>query len=443
LRTARSKWGGLQQGIIGRPPLTRATETVGEDAKKQVTAMRCLTRLAAAATSVGAVVALTFSVRWSYADWLSTQPSLYNRLRAATLSPGDATVWLRLADLASVGGEDVRPTLTRAVQCSPSDSRIWIRLGLESEVYREYGKAERFLLRATELDHDIVPVWTLANFYFRRGDSAGFFPTARRILAFSRGDLNPVFRMAWAIAPDGSRMLTEGMPDGARPLTAYLNWLLSADLFDAADPVSVQLLSRFPREGSEALLSYCDRLIAAGRWGRAVRLWNDMDARELVATGPVRRHAILNSSFRPGSLNRGFDWRLASVPGIEANPDGASLWIRFSGRQRDRAEIASQPILIDRGVSYRLHSRLESSGIDVTSGLSWAILHPRDSTVVSRSADFSTANTNSEWTFAVDESGTDAGATALRLVLMYERAPAEPRGNGWVRVDSLSLERLP
>src|SRR5215469_15738074 len=188
--------------------------------------MNSFTRLAAAAMVLGAVLALTFSVRWSYADWLSTRPSLYDRRRAATMSPADATAWLRLADLASIGGEDARPILNRALLCSPWDTSIWIRLGLESEAYREYVEAERCLLRATQLDHDVIPLWTLTNFYFRRGDSARFFPAARRILAFSQSDLPPVFRMAWALTPDANRTLNEGMPNAPRPLIAYLNWLL-------------------------------------------------------------------------------------------------------------------------------------------------------------------------------------------------------------------------
>jgi hypothetical protein len=347
-----------------------------------------------------------------------------------------------LADLASAVDEDVRPILKRALLCSPSDANISVRLGLESEAYRDYGEAEHYLLRAIQLDHDLIPAWTLTNFYFRRSDPAHFFPAARGTLAFSEGDLTPIFRMAWALTPDANRMLTEGMPNAPRPLIAYLNWFLGADLLDAAYPVSKNLLSRFPREGREALLSYCDRLIATGRWERAAGLWNDMDARKLVATGPVRGHAILNASFRPGSLNRGFDWRLASVDGIEANPDSGSLWIRFSGRHPDRVEIASQTLLFDRGVSYRLHSRLESSGIDATLGLYWAILDPRGGSIVSRSMDLSATEGNSEWTFAVHESASAAGMAPLRLVLLYERAPAGPRGDGWVRIDSLSVEKL-
>src|SRR5215472_13065742 len=121
--------------------------------------MVSFTRLAAAPAILGAVLAVTFSARWSYADWLSTQPSLHDRRRAAALSPADATVWLRLADLASIGGEDARPILNRALLCSPSDSSIWVRLGLESEAYREYGEAERCLLRAAQLDRDFIPAW--------------------------------------------------------------------------------------------------------------------------------------------------------------------------------------------------------------------------------------------------------------------------------------------
>jgi hypothetical protein len=398
-------------------------------------------RLGAMATFAGAVLAFSFSARWSYADWLSTQPSFDDRRRAAVLSPADATVWLRLADLASIKGEDVRPLLSKALQGSPSDSGIWIRLGLESEAYREYGAAQRYLSRATEVDHDFTPVWTLANFYFRRHDPAHFLPAARRALALSQTDLTPVFRLAWALIPDRNRILTEGMPDAPRPLTAYLNWLVAADLLDAADPVSAHLLKRFPHEGRDALLNYCDQLIATGRRERAVGLWNAMDAGQLVAAGPVHGASILNSSFRPGSLNHGFDWSLTPVDGIEVNPDSQGLWIRFSGRQPDRFGIASQALMFDRGVSYRFHSRFKASGIGAAVGLYWAIWNPRDGRAISRSADLS-ANGDPEWTFIVGESAGDSGAAPLRLALMYERPPAGPRGDGWVRFDSLSLERL-
>ena len=404
--------------------------------------MISFTRLVAAPVSVIAVLAFTVSARWSYADWLSTQPSLDDRRYAVKLAPGDATVWLRLADLASVAGEDSRPILKRALLCSPSDAAIWIRLGIEFEAYREFGEAERYLVGATRLDHDLIPIWTLTNFYFRRGDAARFFPASREVLAFSRDDLTPVFRMAWALTPDANRMLTEGMPDAPRPLTAYLNWLVSADFLDAAEPVAVHLLSRFAREGSPALLTYCDRLIAAGRWERAAELWNEMDARELIAAGPVSARAILNSSFRLGSLNRGFDWRLTPVDGIKVNPESPSLWIRFSGRQADRGEIASQTLLLDKGVPYRLRSRFQFSGIDAALGLYWAIPDPRDGRGIRRSTDLSAANGNLEWRFTINESGSDAGMAPVRLVLLYERPPAGPRGNGWVRIDSLSLEEL-
>src|SRR5262245_59878943 len=151
--------------------------------------MTFVTRLAASATIGAGVLGLTFSALWSYADWLSTRPAIHDRRRAAVLAPANATVWLRLADLASIDGEDVRPILRRAVACSPADAGIWIRLGLESEAHRDYIEAEHCLLRATQLDRDFVAAWTLTNFYFRRGDPGSFFPAARRVLALSQSDL--------------------------------------------------------------------------------------------------------------------------------------------------------------------------------------------------------------------------------------------------------------
>jgi len=111
-------------------------------------------------------------------------------------------------------------------------------------------------------------------------------------------------------------------------------------------------------------------------------------------------------------------------------------------RPLGRVEIASQTLLFERGVSYRLHSRLESSGIDATLGLHWAFIDSRGNDTVSRSADLS-ADGNSEWTFAFDQSSSGTGRAPLRLVLLYERPLAGPRGDGWVRIDSLSLEKLP
>jgi hypothetical protein len=333
----------------------------------------------------------------------------------------------------------VRPLLRRAATCSPADAAIWIRLGLEAESSGDDSEAERCLLRAAELDHDVTSSWTLANFYFRRGDARHFFPQAQRTLARSQSDIRPVFRMAWQLAPDASRMLAEGMPEAAHPLGEYLDWMLTSGLLDPAEPVAERLLRRFPRQGTTVLLRYCDALIAAGRIAQAAALWNTMDARGLVS-GPVHEGRILNGAFRSAPLNTGFDWRLSPEGGVEVKHANPGLWIQFRGDQPESCELASQPLLLGPDTR-RVRYILQRSGITAGLGLHWAIFDARNAMVATQTEDFSEGDGKSTaWTFGPLESGANSGSNRLRLVLLYQRPPASSRPYGWVRIDSVSLE---
>jgi hypothetical protein len=388
----------------------------------------------------GGALAFSFAARWSCADWLSTQTNVGSRQRATRLVSSDARLWLRLADLVSVDGEDVRPLLKKALVCSPADASIWIRLSLESEAFRDYPEAERCLLRAAELDGDVIPAWSLANFYFRRGNKDGFFHAAKRVLVFSRGDLTPIFHMAWALIPDSGPLLQEGLLETSRPSIAYLNWLVSSDLLDAADAVARNVLNRFPHEGKIALLGYCDRLIATSRPRAAIALWSAMNTKGLLSTGPVHINKILNGTFGSASLNSGFDWHLASLDGIEVMPKDPGLWVEFGRSQRDRFEVASQILLLARGASHQLRYNIQRSGVEAGLGLRWAMADLRNGDTISQSSDFSTdADT---WVFSLPVRDAFPDADLFRLVLVYERPPASPLGNGWVRIDFVSLDSL-
>jgi Tfp pilus assembly protein PilF len=65
----------------------------------------------------------------------------------------------------------------------PRSSSAWIDTGLAAEEAGDYAGAERSLLEAARIDRQHLPAWSLANFYFRRGDPASFWPWARRAAA--------------------------------------------------------------------------------------------------------------------------------------------------------------------------------------------------------------------------------------------------------------------
>ena len=392
------------------------------------------------------IVALYWSTRFAFADWLSTSPIETTVVRATALAPQDTSAWLRLADVRSTRDEDDLTPLRRALETSPHDSHIWIQLGLDLEARQQYAEAQRCLTRAVELDRDFIPIWTLTNYYFRRGDETHFFPSARRTLAFSGGDLRPLFRMCWNITEDGPRILGEAIPDKDDVLSAYLEWL--GNQTDRADPVAKRLLDRFPQEGTPALLDYCDRLIAANRLDRAVEFWNQMSARGVVRTGPVRDDEIVDGAFHSPALNSGFGWRVGSPAGIDIALGGGSLNLSFSGSEGDHCNIANELALIQPGRTWRLNYHFVASGLEAGAGLHWLVSDARTgvpfmgplSQFSLEPRDFAMAKGGQgDFTFIVPPAPGPAPLLA-RIALVYDRDPASARMEGWIRVDKVWLE---
>lgn len=394
-----------------------------------------------------AAFALYWTTRYGVADWLSTGAAEDAVLRATTLVPQNTSAWLRLADLRSTNDQDAIGPLRRAIESSPEDAHIRIQLGLELEARREYVEAERCLTRAVELDRDFIPIWTLTNYYFRRGDSVRFFPAARRTLAYSRGDLSPLFRMCWSITDDGSVILRDAIPDRDDVLSAYLQWLGSQ--LDAAGPVAKRLLHRFPEQGTPALLGYCDRLISAQRLDAAMALWNQMSDCGLIKTGPVQQGRIVDGNFRSLPLNTAFDWRTSSPAGVDITAGGSSLNLSFSATQPDHCDIATQLALLRADRTYRLRYHFESSGLEAGAGLHWTVADARSGARFApplsqfrlTPSDFAMAHADEgDYTFMVPVSSTPDVPVLARVALVYDRDPASARMEGWIRVDKVWLE---
>jgi hypothetical protein len=403
-------------------------------------------RAGSAAVIAFAALALYWTARFGYADWLSTSAAENSVLRATTLAPQNTSAWLRLADLRSTSDEDDIAPLRQALASSPQDSRIWILLGLELEARRQYPEAERCLTRAVELDRDFIPIWTLANYYFRRGDEARFFPATRQTLAFSRGDLSPLFRMCWSITDDGGRILHDAIPDKDDVLPAYLEWL--GNRLDVAGPVANRLLDLFPDQGTPALLDYCDRLISANRLDPAVAFWNQMSSRGVVRTGPVQQDAIVDGNFRSPALNTAFGWRTGSPAGVDIAIGGSSMNLNFSGNEGDHCDIANQLTLIRPGRTWRLRYHFESSGLEAGAGLHWLVSDAHSGTqFMPPLSQFSLAPRDfagarggqGDFTFIVPPA-TSQSPLLARVALVYDRDPASARMEGWIRVDKVWLE---
>ena len=165
--------------------------------------------------------------------------------------------WVRAENLARY--ESSSAELHAAVRLNPRLSTAWIRLGLDAEADRRLEEAERDLLQAARVDHQYLPAWTLANFYFRRGDAVKFWPWAERATALTFDDYRPLLRLADAFETSPSTVATR--LGGESPLLrAYLDLLIGAGRLDAAQEIARLLAARHDPADRARLADLADRV---------------------------------------------------------------------------------------------------------------------------------------------------------------------------------------
>src|SRR6185437_12999593 len=107
------------------------------------------------------------------------------------------------------------------------------------------------------------PRWTLANFYYRRGNEAEFWKWMRRALEVSYGDRTPAFDLCWRVTPDAKEILARAIPDRHDPLAAYLRYLVAKGRGDQSAPAALRLAAFQDSSDRLALMLACDALIEA------------------------------------------------------------------------------------------------------------------------------------------------------------------------------------
>ncbi len=119
-------------------------------------------------------IAAFWSLRLAWADRLSRSVQLAGRERAARWAPWSAAVRERLAEKRDETGGDPVPDLEAVAALEPANARGFERLGQRAEFAGKRELAERSLVHAAELSRLYQPRYLLAQYYFRRGDAAGW-----------------------------------------------------------------------------------------------------------------------------------------------------------------------------------------------------------------------------------------------------------------------------
>jgi tetratricopeptide (TPR) repeat protein len=399
--------------------------------------------LAAIGVLAGCGTAAVWSARAGWADYWARQETTAATERAIALMPGQSLYYFRLGVL--LADQDPRRSnaaLNRAVALNPADADSWIELGLRSEASGDYAEAERCLLRAAERNKQYLPRWTLANYYYRRNDTARFWYWAKASAAMVYGDTGPLFGLCERVAEDGD--LVEQLDMRSPDLRAsYLSYLLGRGETDRIAPSAQSVLAADRPSDAPLLLAACDRLLEGKQVDGALLIWNKLAAGHRIPFAPLSPDGgpvLTNGTFAISPTSRAFDWRLPSLEGVSASreEDAAGLRLTFSGGQPEKCEPLAQLVPVQENAAYELKFTYRTSGISPGAGPRWQVADGFGASVIAESEALSSQETAQERLSFV----SPAGCRLVRLVLAYQRAPGTTRIEGYMVLRDVRLDRL-
>lgn len=318
------------------------------------------------------LVHIAWSLRISAASYLSAQDTLPALQSAIQLDPTDSSYWTRLATL-----DHAHRTadLSAALALDPQNALLWIERGVESEVSGDPSAAERALLHAAELDHQYIPRWTLAAFYFRRHNVEKFRGSARQALEMAFGDALPIFQMATQLGLSLEDIRRTMLPDHPPVYQAFLQECIRRNEPGEAFQAAAHVTDR------PSLLYTVSFLFSTDHITQSVELWN-----RAVPEAPVHLagEVLTNPSFEREFLPNGYDWRPNRIDGVVfwRLGNGRGLQIELDGRQPENCVLLTLPVPLDPNRTYQFEATSK-----LPDGLAWYwAADPVSSTIAGKSA---------------------------------------------------------
>lgn len=339
--------------------------------------------------------------------------------RADRLSPSEAAALFP----ASSARQFKLGRFDRALAINPGLGQAWVRKGLDAEMAGDLQTAERCLVRAAEANRGVLPRWTLANFYSRRGDMANFWIWARRSVDVSYSDPAPVFQLAWQVSDDAAEI--ESRLIGSDETTRrYLGFLLDANHLSAAGPVAIRAARSASAADTGLILMACDRFLMESQTADAVEVWNWLGIRGLHPYGKLDpAHLPVNGNFSRVPLGRGFDWIFSQDAAVSVYTTGAEVIVSFSGAQAESLDLLWQHLVLRAGLRYQLRFTYRTEGLE--QGPQWRF----------GNLDLGGQPPSELWR----EGGLELQGEEARLVLYAQRRPGSIRPQGVLYLRNVRL----
>jgi tetratricopeptide (TPR) repeat protein len=358
------------------------------------------------------------AIRLAVADTISRRETPEAITRAIALEWPAPAAELEQA-LAEVDPAHAREALQRAIHENPRSSAAWIDLGLLQDSTGDLS-AEHSLRQAALVDHQYLPAWTLANFYFRRGDREQFWQWAERAAALAYDDPLPLLRLADRFEPDPIRSLAH-FQNARRLRPPYLNFLIGENRLDAAQQVARGMSD--DRANDAYLIGLADRQLRAGNAAYALEMWN-------LASGfppldPSKGSMLTNGDLARAPLNLGFDWRLGQAEGVFENWKPSELIFNFTGSQPEVCALLEQTVILTPG---RFQLRFDYLAADGSpNAVRWSLDNVEGPPIEPGSA----------WKKGSFDLPRGRGPRNLKL--FYRREPGSTRSEGRIELRNLQI----
>lgn len=363
--------------------------------------------------------------------------------RAVLLEKGDANYSYHLATLEPRAGPASSQFLERALTLNPRFTRARLELAIRQEGEGDFPNAEGNLLAAANADLTWEPRWTLANYYLRHANLAGFWRWIRLAAAVPYSDPDPLFSLCWRVSDNAAEIVERALPHDTGIRKRYLAYLLAASRLDAAESLVAEISRAAAPPDRDLLLRYCDRMLEEKRTGAAAQVWNAMAGRGVI---PYRRLdaaagvSLTNGELSNEPLSRGFDWRILKTGGISTIYFGArrELRIALSGRQPEACEVLRQYLPVAALRRYTFRFRYWTERLTGKSGMRWRVHDALGGELTEESG----LPASEDGTFATVSFRTPAGCSLAILTLHYTRPIGSTRAEGNLVLQNMALDRM-
>lgn len=380
--------------------------------------------------AVACCLGIWCSLLLARADFYFKQDTEDSIRKAIRMAPDGWPYYMRLAQF---DRDNARPLLDTALRLNHYDAQADIELGLQYEASGDYGRAEKQLLEAYSIDHTYLPRWSLANFYFRRGNLPQFWIWAKSAAAMPSDDIGALLELCWHAAPNAATITGAILNDKPEFLRQYINFLLAKDQLQTAAEIAPRMVQAGdPQSDLPVMFSVVNGLVQGADSSDALTVWRLLVSRNWTVADSTTPN---NANFARVPLPVRFDWTLPEYKGLHSWPGPSGLRIEFSGSEPEDSLIAEQAVVLKPG-NYALSFDYRTADIPPSTGIRWQVLDARSKLLLAESNDLSKDPLDTpEVEFSVPP---DSSLLILRLG--YKRTLGTVRVSGTLNVDRVQIQ---